>query len=301
MKSVLSFYRWSIALGVVGAIFVSSANAAVVYFSENFESINTTGGPVSLVGGGSANSAFTTVNGATDAGNVIQAAPDLGPTPLFTNSNYLRFVDGRTTNPNSNPNIFASLSNGPVTGALQLTFDFYDPVPVSAPLDTSGVRVILADNMAFGNLDNSVVLILNNGLVTASGGNNVNGDGSIPPGTDIISSKTYTTDASHKIGVAVNYGNALINYGNGYSLGPRQYDVWIDGELFIDEADFRGDSGVVSATHFRLQGNSGGSLSSANFDNLLVTDTITVPEPSAFMMISIIISGQLLFRKRGGK
>jgi hypothetical protein len=266
----------------------TTASAAIVY-SQNFETVPTSGGPpaTALITTSNAgpsmahpdNVNFSTISSNTSP-HLIQAIVDTGNTfGAGTGNQYMRYVDGGAGDPRA---IAPAALNG--TG-FQLTFDMVDPVTAQ----TGSARVLLsASNLA----SESVLLFFTDGTLQGFHNNATTAAAQ-------TKANAYTTGVKHSITVVGNYSGATINYGAGssQSVAPGRYDVWIGNVLHpeFNDAKFRHSDtlSITSTTHFAMN-SSNGALSSLNVDNVVVQNEIVtqVPEPDAIVMAGL---GMIVF------
>jgi hypothetical protein len=257
----------------------NNADGAII-LSENFEG-GTAGSSVSSPGTvfgapGLANVAI----GNSNSGNFAQVVADT--VPVFASSNqYLRFEDNTTS---GTPAITAALSS-PISGtAMQMAFDFYDPVIAG---ETSTIRINLNnDGAANTTAARSVTLTFANGSVSDELG---------------TQSGVVSSDTKHSAILVGNFSGAVVNYGylNAYTVDPGKLDLWIDGVLVQNDVSFR-NPGLTTATHIRIYSGSTTNKASLNLDNIEIQDSVVtaVPEPSTCFAVGLSLIGLVAMRRK---
>jgi hypothetical protein len=96
-----------------------------------------------------------------------------------------------------------------------------------------------------------------------------------------------------------NFGPDTVSYGtNGESVAAFTYDVYVNGALVptLNNAPFRNN--LAQVTEFGFFGNTAASVQTAYIDNILVSDTLPVPEPGSFVLVSMAFISAICLRRR---
>jgi hypothetical protein len=275
-------HGWSALLAAaVFGLFFGTARAAVL-FSEDFDDITVDGNNLTTAtAGNSFTSAVTTGAGFTaivrqDSGNSFGAG---------TSNQYLETVDNAT---GSIVVRRQSIAGIPVGGVAQFSFSFIDPLgrvngaPDGDPNSTENSVAVQLDDGASSNVGVSLRISnyaqdapLEEGLVLYN----------IPLYGDIfVPIAPKVEGVRHNVAVALNYGASAVNYGGGaFSLATKTFDVWYDGVLVRNDEPFNSPTATKAS---RILISSSGTAA-ANFDNVLLLDEITVPEPHCVALAAV--------------
>ncbi|HEV7302078.1 MAG TPA: PEP-CTERM sorting domain-containing protein [Tepidisphaeraceae bacterium] len=243
------------------ALMAAQASAAIV-FSEDFQDDTVGELPTGTTG-------YTIrpngTNGTTEnitANRYVRVA-DGGAIGTAGSNKYLEFNDNQTGGSNSNTSFVFGAAPG-VGGALALQFDLYEYTAVQASPGPLTVRLFGGSNDAAGS---GPQLNFTDGAITAA--NNA------------------TFSASYTLGQTNTYTLSVDN-------NTKTYDLFQNGNLIgNDLAYVVSNLNTITGISFLTNQTSAQRVA---IDNLLVSDTAVVPEPTS--LVGVVLLGGLLRRRR---
>lgn len=276
----------SLCIATFIALATSSSRADIV-FSEDFDDITLTTDPLPLTTSTSGSS-FTSSVSSQSASTAITARTLSPADPFGAGNQFLEFIDGNDATATMRGVLTAAITG---TG-FTVSFDFYDPTSATTRLGdavTRGGRMYLASSNSTATGDRTIDMDLFNGILR---GLNVNNGSNVDAGT-------YTEGGMHSVVLVGNLSNAPIDYfmGGAQSVAPGAYDIYIDGNLLANGNDmpFRNPT-VNSIASISFSGAGPTTVSETYFDNIVVDNSVPIPEPSAIMLLAIA-TGSLGLRK----
>lgn len=272
-------------------VVVASAmpSQAATLFSEDFDDITLTSDPLQLTTSTPGSSFTSTVS--SDSSLTAITARTLSPTdPFGAGNQFLELIDGSDTT----ATIRGTLSSAIIGTGFTVSFDFYDPSASNTRLGdpvNRGGRMYLSSSDSSTTADRTIDMDLLNGTFR---GLVVNGGSNVEAGN-------YTENAAHNLVLVGNLSNATINYfmGGPQSVAPGTYDIYIDGSLLPmgDNMQFRNPS-VTSIASISFAGAGSGTVSETYFDNIVVSDTVPVPEPSSRVLMALALTTVVGLRRK---
>jgi len=283
-KTSLVFSSKTLFFACLAVTFSSHVEAGII-FSENFDGIDVSGGPVDIT---TSNTSFDLVAHGTDDTAKATDAGDL----FGTGNVYMDFREeplGGGNQYTGTGNI-AGLGGG---GVAQLSFLFY--LPSSDPINSGP----------------GIAVYLYNGTNTGTGNQrtaNAHFHDYVEDGTDDPATASMTffstegaydvilqRDQLYEIALVANYAlddeshTTTVSYASGaHEVIGEHFDVWLDGVLVAEDVPFRSyidENHIDDADRFIVRGNSGADSNGTLYiDNIVLRDDITIPEPYSIVL-----------------
>ena len=107
--------------------------------------------------------------------------------------------------------------------------------------------------------------------------------------TNIGSSSAFAANTEYDISISFNTTASTVTYGslNQYSVASFTADIWVNGSLFGDNVAIKSALPPGGTTGFRIYTTSDAASAPYVVDNIIIDNSLVVPEPRAWVMIGI--------------